>query len=111
MVAKNSTHPVTLAGVLEVDLTNYHQNVEIVVDGASPVWVTTDPAFTPSTGSPATPNPAANSDDTEWIGAGSSNVIVNHGPQPEQGISNVNQGTRVWVYCASAGVQLHVHGR
>lgn len=108
MTAKNSTHPVTVAGVLEVDLGGYHQFVEIVVDGASPVWCTTDPSFS---GAGNTPAPTANADETEWIAANSSNIIGNKGPIPEQGVSDVNRGTRVWVYCASAGIQLHVHGR
>lgn len=108
MTAKNSTHPVTVAGVLEVDLTVYHGAIEICVDGASPVYVTTDPNFS---GAGNTPAPAANGDETEWVGANSSNVIVNRGLPPEQGVSNVNLGTKLWIYCAAAGVQLHVHGR
>jgi hypothetical protein len=103
MVAKNTTHPVTVAGVMEVDLTVYHAGIEICVDGATPVYVSTDPNNR---------TPSVNSDESEWIAANSSNIVVNRSSPPEQGMSGpISSGTKVWIYCAAAGVQLHVHGR
>ena len=107
-MAKDAIHPVTVAGVLKVTLDHWHQGIEVCVDGASPVWCTTDPNFAPQAGN--TPTLTANIDESEWIGANSSTVLANRAIPPAQG-AGFTDNTVVWVYCATAGVQLHVHGR